>query len=262
MRGFDPDRAAAHRVAQAHAGWPLLRGCASTFAIRRLGYLDTLPPAAQVEVAVQMGAFEADELASPPATNAERAERMAAYPALKAYTNDLMGGNAYRGIGRLPVKVVAGLREDAASGGIAGWARTAGLEPALLVPPAGLAGSLDELVPVRPQRLRTLMARTLEAALGATTAKLDATTTRHVARVDGCDVVVDVVFAAGGRPGTHQFDYWLRCRTPSGATTRPLRYEGVLQIAGRWDYVTEANAERSVQHLATVVRACVALVGD
>jgi hypothetical protein len=33
-------------------------------------------------------------------------------------------------------------------------------------------------------------------------------------------------------------------------------YESVWRLAPRWDYVTRANAERSVGHLATLVAVC------
>ena len=58
----------------------------------------------------------------------DRAPDRAVGPALDAYLAALVGGSQRSRLGRVPVKIIAGVRKDDAVGGIDGWIRQVGLE--------------------------------------------------------------------------------------------------------------------------------------
>ena len=198
---------------RAKPGWPLLRACPNTNAFRRLGFLDTLSPDEQGALAGQLAEFEAGESAAPPATMEERIKRIAAFPLVKVYLEDIENAGACRGIGKVPVKVIAGVREDKTIGGIEGWAAQMGFRPDELVPPRPHAEGLADLVPASPRNLRRLIRTMMTRKFDARETKPSSEITTYTGVVSGIAFGVDVIFARSGGHSAHQFDYHLRFRT-------------------------------------------------
>ena len=75
----------------------------------------------------------------------------------------------------------------------------------------------------------------------------------------GSRIIVDVTFARSGGLSIHQFEYMLKAELLDGARGMLLSYETVWLIPSRWDYVTETNAARSIDHFGSLIEACVKL---
>lgn len=240
-RGFDAAKLTAHRIEQARAGWSLLRGCPNTAAIDRLGFLDALSLADAVSLARQLS----DEVPGPLAA---------------AYVHHHQEDRP-KSIGRIPVKILAGVQQDAAVGGIAGWAKMMGMTEGQMLPPAPHASTFDDLVPVRPPRLRKLVTSMCAGLLGASETKVSSEMSRYAGSLGPARVTVLVTYpASGGRFSGRQMDYRLQVQKPEfEGPTQPLAYEDCLRLPSNWDFITEQNAERSVQHLAELIRTCVDL---
>lgn len=254
----------AHRQAQAELDYPLLRACPTTEAIRLTLYLDGLAPADRLAYADQLSCLDEQLAAHPPASNAEIHERIRGLPLVAAFLAPRMGMAAPpRGPFDLrvtPVKVLARVLADEDSGGFEGFAKTVGLsdDPVARLPAPVVAGSLDDVVPVEPRRLRKLIDEAMARALGAKAERVDKEMVRYSAIRPEGSARVDIVFAAPGRL-LHQFDYSVTPLRDGRPSAPPRSYEGAWRLASRWDGVTQGNAERSVAHLVTLVEACLAM---
>lgn len=258
---FDARKLLAHRIEQAEARWPLLRGCPSAAVIDRLTFLDSLTPDDALLLAHQMSELEARQQAHPPETEEERRAGVAQFPLLESYLEHYLA-NRPKVIGRIPVKILAGVQKDTAVGGIEGWAKMTGLTEAQLVLPAPHASSIEDLVPVKPARLRKLVAALCAGLLGAKEEKLGSDFSRFTGAIGVTKVSVTATFAqSGGRPAARQLDYTVLAQRPDmERPSRQTSYESYLRLPGTWDFLTEQNAEPSIRHLGTVIQACVDLI--
>jgi hypothetical protein len=128
-------------------------------------------------------------------------------------------------------------------------------DPAARLPAPGHATSFEEIVPVEPRRLRGLVDDAMGRAFGATPQRVDKDHVRYDAVQSAGSFRVDLMFAAPGR-AAHQFDYRFSTMLDGRTKVWMQAYESVWRLAPRWDYVTQANAERSVAHLVTLIGAC------
>ena len=66
---------------------------------------------------------------------------------------------------------------------------------------------------------------------------------------------MDVLFARSGGGSIHQFDYFFAAAMDDGRRITLQPYEALWRCPGRWDYITEANAERSIAHFVRLTEA-------
>jgi hypothetical protein len=252
MPHLDPDRLVAHREAEADAGWPLLRRCPNTFAIRALRHLDTLGPADRRVLLDAFRVLDQARARHPEAYHAAVMEQDGS-PVFAAYRAGLAGGGDRRGVATLPVKLVAALRQDPAFTDYAAFARHLHWPEAtaLALHPPVLSG-LDEIVPVQPPRLRKVMADRARQRLGAVPERLDSETTRLVGAHGEVKVALDMSFAPGGAKGMHQMDYMLWLGPPGGGRLQSAGYESLWLLPTRWDYITEGYADAAADCLCDI----------
>ncbi len=251
--GLDPDKVDAHRRSEAATGWQTLRRCPSTSATATLTFLDSLTADEAVQFVLELAAFEDD--GSPAETLVHWQARARAHPTLARFLVPEDRPPA-RGLGRVPVKVLAGVGRDSGVGGLEGWMAQSGLTGAAALPPPALAASLDELEPVPPRTLRRLVATMMQDRFGAEPVKLARDQDRFGGSVDGTLFEALLGWATSGGHSSHQMEYHVRRPGASGQWTG---YEALWRTAGRWDYLTSANAARSIDHLGDVITTLVAL---
>ncbi len=261
MNGFDPVKARRHRLREAELGFPLLRGCASTEAISLLLYLEGLDLGDRLAFADQLSSLEEQQATSPPSTNDELLALVRSFPLVAQFLGRRIGLVPPEpmpvDVRRMPVKVLANVLADERTGGFEGWSKIVRLsdDPAARLPAAAHAASFEDIVPVEPRLLRRLFDDAMGRTFGATPQRVDKEHVRYDAVHPAGGFRVDLMFAPPGRM-MHQFDYRFSAMLHRRPTIHMQAYESVWRLAPRWDYVTRANAERSVGHLATLVAAC------
>jgi hypothetical protein len=264
MNGFDPKRLRAHRESEAEEGFPLLRGCAGTGAIRLLAYLDDLTEGERRGFADQMSNLEERQAEAPLAAHEELLALVRGYPLVAGFLGPRIGLSppepAAVDLRFMPVKVLAKLLQEAGADGVEGLSETLRLsdDPRARAPAAAHAASLAEIEPVEPRRLRKLLDEAMARRFGATAQPLGKDHVRYEARGSDAWLRVDLMFAPPGRI-LQQFDYQFSAQRDGRPKVAMQSYEGVWRIPARWDMVTRANAERSVAHVAALVAACLEL---
>lgn len=237
-----------HRLKEAEAGFPLLRGCPNTTIIARLAFLDTLCADNRMAFANQISDL-AEAQAERDMTVDARGALMRALPLVEAFLGAAGQRSPAQGAAFLPVKLYAGICKDKGVGGFDGWAKMVGMTLDARAPAPAHAASLDELVPVAPRRLRKLIDDAMSARFSARAERVSLDHTRYVAPLPDGNFTVDAMFPRG-MGSSCQFDYRFGAQMTNGGSVWMQSYEGVWLSMSRWDYLTEANAERSVAHLA------------
>ena len=264
MFGFDLARLRDHRLNEAMLGFPLLRGCPSTSAIRLIIQLDALSESGRQDFAGQLSSLDELQAARPPATNAELGDMIRSFPLVADFYGRTMGlvppGPAQADVRTMPVKLLANVLKEVGPEGWDAWLQGLALssDPAARLPDGSHVSSLAEAVPVEPRRLRKLVDEAMLSHWGAVPLAIGKGHVRYEAtRPDG-RFRVDLLTAP---PGTmrHQFDYSITAERPGRPDLRTVAYETVWRLPARWDCVTEANAPRSAAHLGALVAACLAL---
>ncbi len=247
--------ARAHRRAEAEAGFPLLRGCPSTFVLRRLAALDGLSGAERVAYADQLSALVGAEAAEPLSQPA-RAEMVAGLPLVARVE---AAGQARLGLRFQGVKSLARLAAE--PDGIAGFVRLQQLSGEAAGPPAPHVPSFEAAVPAPPARLRKLVMAALLARFGGQVRKVSSDLEQLVAEVPRGKMVLNIGFA--GRcwgAMSRQMDYSL-CADLDGVRMVPSAYEALWLLPAQWDLITVSNIEAVAAHLPKVIAAWLAVEG-
>lgn len=134
------------------------------------------------------------------------------------------------------------------------------LEDHARAPARAHAASLEEIVPVAPRRLRRLIGTAMTEAFSASEQRLSSEHTRYGIERPGGHVTLDILFARSGEASAHQFDYFLSATMDDGGRISRQPYEALWRCPGRWDYLTETNAERSVAHMVRLIEAWAGLL--
>lgn len=254
MQDFDPAKLRAHRLKEAEAGFPLLRGAPNTDAIARLVFLDALSDSDKIAFATQLADLDAAQAAD---ANAPFETLLRAPPLVEAYYAARRA--PAQGLAFMPVKLYAGVCKDTGVGGFAGFAKMVAMPPEAQTPAIAHAASLSELAPVAPKRLRKLIDEAMTSRFGATAARVSSDHTRYNAAPPGGVLTVDVMFPRGMGP-SWQVEHRFSAKMANGRSVWMKSYEGVWRLTPRWDYLTEANAERSIAHFVRLIEACVDLI--
>ena len=243
----------AHRREEAAQGFPLLRGCPSTFALRRLAVLDALTMHDR-----ERYAEEVSELAEAQAAGllgpADQEALVAALPLVAKVEREVPNRPALR---FQNVKSLARLAAD--PGGIAGFVQLQGLEGEAAGPPAPHVPSFVEAVPVTPAKLRKAVARALEAQFGGTVRKLGTDLEDLRVEVPRGRMVLTLDFAGKGWGAmSKQMGYSLSADL-DGRRMVPTSYEALWLLPAQCDLLTPSNVEAAAAHLVRVVEARLAL---
>jgi hypothetical protein len=257
MIAIDPIHLHAHRRTETAEGWPMLRSCPNTSAVRLVRYLDSLTPS---EINVLLNQWEAHDMQ--PKVDFKTIEEATAalerFPAIVAYNTAIT--RPVRSIMTLPIKTVAGSLADV-GGNLEDWARVLHIEPdgMRLQPP--LVESPQDLVPVAPRILRKALAEAASHGFDAEAQKVSPEETWYVSKINDWDVALDVTFVSNkGWNRSHQFDYAVWVKSPAGKRILLQGYESLWRIPTHWNYITAENVGRSTEHLVTLVKLMVSLV--
>lgn len=259
VAAIDKDLVRAHRQAEAAEGWPLLRSCPNTSAVRLVRYLDSLSRAEIGALLYQWDTHDALPKVDY-ATTDEADAALQRFPAIVAYNTAVMQPG--RSIMTVPIKTVAASLADI-GGTLEDWARMFHLGPEgiLLRPP--LVRDLADLVPVPPRVLCKVLEGAAKLGFDARAERVDAEQSWYIGKIDGWDVALDVHFASNkGWRKNHQFDYGLWVKSPAGNRVRLDGYESLWKIPSTWNFITVENADRSAAHLMRLVRLLQSLVRD
>lgn len=223
-----------------------MRGCPSTFVLRRLDQLDALSEAERIDYADQLSTLAEEQKGLQ--TLAERDALLARLP-LAAQIESTTQGRP--GLRYQTVKSLARLAAE--PGGIEGFIAAQGLSPEAARPPAPHITSFEDAAPVPPARLRKKVVAALEAGVGAKVQQMESELAQLVAAVPGGRMVLNLSFPgkAGSRM-SQQMDYQLWADL-DGARMLPTSYEAIWLLPARWDLITEANVDAAAKHLVRLV---------
>lgn len=255
-KGADMDRAEwwrAHRRDEAAAGFPLLRGCPSTFVLRRLAALDGLSEAERVAYADQLATLAE---AAWPLSQVARAAVVAGLPLVARVEAESRLTPDLRFLG---VKALA--RLVAEPDGIAEFLRLQGQPPEAARPPAPHVPSFDAAVPAPPARLRKQVLAALVIRFGGEVRKISSDLEQLVAEVPRGRMVFNLGFSSKGWGAmSRQMDYSLWADL-DGVRMVPTAYEEVWMLPAQWDLITVGNVEAAAAHLPQLIEARLALEG-
>jgi hypothetical protein len=225
------------------AGFARLKRVPDTQVIRFLDHFASLNAVEQSELSKVLAEWSSYHLSGTPLPHStyEQFARATAYP-------DRTEGLRYTG-----VNLLAGLEKGISHGGLAGWFQSRGITGLAMQPPEHLLRDLDDLVPAKIPTLRRLV-KTEFAQLFAPNARdIGSETWRYEGMLGQSSLKVLIRYS--GKMGRPQLEYQIQVQAKERALTAPnLCFESVLGVGfGRWDYLTQNNAERSVQLLSELV---------
>lgn len=248
------DRVRAHRREEAERGFPLLRGCPSTFVLRRLAALDRLTGAERLAYADQLSDLaETDPTLLTPS---DRAAMIAARPILARVEADVPKGPDLR---FQNVKNLARLAAE--PGGVEGFIRLHGLVGEAARPPGPHVPEFGAAVPVTPARLRKAMFAAVTDGFGGTVQAMGSDLAQLRVEVPRGRMVLTLEFAGKGWSAmARQMSYNLWADL-DGRRMVPTSYEDLWLLPSQWDLLTPSNVEAAAAHLVRLVEVRLALEG-
>jgi len=244
------ERLRAHRRDEAAQGFPLLRGCPSTFVLRRLAALDALTARDREDYAGELS-----ELAEAGPLAPEAREALVRRLPVVAEVERVASGRV--DLRFQSVKALARLAAD--PGGIDGFVRMQGLTGEAAGPPVPHVSGFAEAVPVPPGRLRKAMAGALEARFGGKVETQAKDLEQLRVEVPRGRMVLNL-----GYPGkswgamARQFD-WSVWADLDGVRMLPTSYEALWLLPAQWDLLTPFNVGAAAAHLVRLVAERLAL---
>lgn len=150
------------------------------------------------------------------------------------------------------VNLLAGLaKTHKASGGLSGWLQSQGVTGLAAQPPEHLASGIEDLTPVKIPAFRRLVQRAFARQFTAIARDLGSEIWRYQGKLDETALTVEIRYS--GRMSRPQLAYHVDVHHPKLALTF-ISFESVLGVGfGWWDYLTAANAERSVALLCDLI---------
>lgn len=223
------------------AGFARLKRVPDTQVIRFLDNFATLSPTDQTDLAAALADWSSYKFSADPIPQSvvERFTRVRAF------------GGPVEGLRYTGLNLLAGLAKGA--GGLAGWLHARGITGLAAQLPENLAPDFGDLVPVKIPTLRRLVAKMFAQRFAASARDLSSESWRYEGMLGETSLKVVIRYSA--RMGRPQLDYQVQVQGKERALTAPnLCFESVLGVGfGRWDYLTQENAERSVELLGELV---------
>jgi hypothetical protein len=245
---------------EAAAGFPRLKRIPSTQVIRFLDYYAGLGRQGQDALLSAIAHFNSAAL-DPELYAAEAGQRQQ-HPVFGRFLAAMAFRTLTQGYRYTPMKLLAGLAKGAAAtGGLAAWARSMGYSGLELQPPAELLPNLDCINPVKPARLRKLIDRALAGLFSPQKTTFGSELSRYSGTYGQTQLSVDVIFAPSSRLNPRQLQYMVKAMVPGGSEPESATFEGLWSLHSTWDYLTEENADRSVDLLAELVVYLTGLIG-
>lgn len=246
-------RRRAHRCTEAAAGFPLLRGCPSTFVLRRLVALDTLSVAERLAYADQLS--DLAEATGDGTLPVEEREALVARLPLVARVEQF---HPMRPDLRFqPVKSLARLVAD--PGGIAAFVQFQQLSGDAAMPPAPHVQSFAEAVPAPQAKLKKRIMAELQARFGGELRKISSELEQLTAPLPRGRMVLNVDFAGKGWAAMSRQMFYSLWADLDGVRMTPTTYESLWLLPSQWDLVTATNLDRAALHLPHLVEARLAL---
>jgi hypothetical protein len=220
-----------------------LKRVPDTQVIRFLDHFASLTAAERSELSTVLAEWSSYRLSGTPVPHStyEQFARATAFP-------DRSEGLRYTG-----VNLLAGLEKGAGPGGLAGWFQTRGITGLAMQPPEHLMHDLGDLVPAKIPTLRRLVKTVFAQLFAPTASDVGSETWRYEGMLGQSSLKVLIRYS--GRMGRPQLEYQVQVQAKDRALTAPnLCFESVLGVGfGRWDYLTQDNAEPSVRLLGELV---------
>lgn len=224
-------------------GFARLKQVPDTRVIRFLDVFATLSPASQSDLAAVLALWSSYKFLEEPIPPA----------IVEQFTRDTTFGGLAEGLRYTGVNLLAGLAKDESHGGLAGWLQRTGITGLAARPPENLVGDTGDLVPVKIPTLRRLVRTEFAQRFALNARDIGSETWFYEGRLG--EFSLKVVIRYSGKMGRPQLDYQVQVKWKDRALSAPnLCFESVLGVGfGRWDYVTQDNAERSVKLLGELV---------
>ncbi len=241
------DQVRVHRREEAARGFPLLRGCPSTFVLRRLAVLDRLSEAERVIYAEELSDL-AEAQAAALLAQVEREALIARLP--------LVAQVEAAGAGRpeLRFQTVKNLARLAAEpGGIDGFVRMQGLEGEAAGPPLPHVATFEAAVPVSPAKLRKAMLAAVVARFGGAVQEMGSDLAQLRVDVPRGRMVLTLDFAGKGWGAMAKqmgYSFWADL---DGRRMQPSTYEALWLLPAQWDLLTPGNVGAAALHLVRLV---------
>jgi hypothetical protein len=226
-----------------HAGFARLQRVPDSRVIRFLDDFATLSPSGQSNMAAVLADWSSYKLSGDPMPPA----------VLEQFTRATCFRGLAEGLRYTGVNLLAGLAKDESHGGLAGWLQRTGITGRAAQPPENLVRDSEELIPVKIPTLRRLVKSAFAQFFASNARDIGSETWCYEGRFGESSVKVLIRFS--GKMGRPQLAYQVRVQCQDRALTAPdLCFESVLGVGfGRWDYLTQDNAERSVELLRELV---------
>lgn len=213
---------------------------------RVIGFLDdfaSLSPSAQSDLAAVLTDWSSYKLAGDPIPPS----------IVEQFTRATCFRHLAEGLRYTGVNLLAGLAKDKSQGGLAGWLQKTGITGLAAQPPENLVRDIGDLVPVKIPALRRLVKSAFARLFSANARDIGSESWCYEGRLGESSLKVWIRYS--GRMGRPQLDYQVQVQCKERSLTAPnLCFESVLGVGfGRWDYLTQDNAERSVDLLRELV---------
>jgi hypothetical protein len=247
-----------HLHVEADDGYPLLRRIPSTRATACLDYLESISPAQREELLEARARVAALGFVPTPPAQQEMLQQLNANPVLVKYHDAVLRGPLVMGLRYQSIRMAKAVLKDAQSVEMMRHTRsTLGYVPRDDAPvPLVNDPDITKLHPAKAPRLKKLVKPLLESVLAAKEEKMPGGTMRYDGVLDGTPLKVRVDYAARDV----QMIYSVSIPDPERkVVVIGTAYERFFGIDGRWDYITEENAEASIGLLPDLLRRVVTL---
>ncbi len=184
----------------------------------------------------------------------DRLFRMSSSPELiQRFTSAMKSPTKPEGVRYSGVKILAARAKSETFAGWQGWLRNTGVTGFAEKLPEYFAKNVEELIPVRLSRLRKQVEKALFHRFSAESADLGSQMWRYKGRLEGTPF--GVIIRYSGKTLLPQLTYQVELMQKDWPMT--LQYQSFESLygvgGGYWDYITEANAARSVEILCDLI---------
>jgi hypothetical protein len=247
-----------HMHLEADDGYPLLRRIPSTHATACFDYLESLSPSERDDLLEARARVAALGFVLTPRAQQDILQQVNSNPALAKYREAILRGPLAMGLRYQSIRMAKAVLNDAQSVAMMQQTRsTLGYVPRDDAPvPLVNDPDITKLHPAKAPQLKKLVKPLLQTLLAADEEKMPGGTMKYDGVLDGTPLTVRVDYAARDIQMTYSVSIPDRERKVVVIGTG---YERFFGIDGRWDYLTEENAEISIGLLPELLRRLVTL---
>ena len=230
-------------AAEERDGFPRLKRVPDTRVIRFLDHFVSLTAAEQTGFTAILAEWSSYHFSGQPLPHSvyEQFARVTAFP-------DREGGLRYTG-----VNLLGGLAKTAGQGGLASWFQSKGVAGLALQPPENLLPDVVEPIPVKIPTLRRLVKSAFTKLFAPRATEIGDGIWRYEGSL--CESTLKLLIRYSGAMGRPQLQYSVEASAKGRHIAAPdFCFESLLGAGfGRWDYLTQENAFRSVELLCELV---------